>query len=132
MAADSDTDWRVPIPLDPRAIGPWVLNHHYPHLIEEITTAELSRPPGARGSEDAEASVGVPEEERIFRVSFAELQRMHLRKLQVKLVKHTVDMRISKKESANWEDDLARYSEPLCYPSLLLLRCWLATGQSSA
>lgn len=47
------------------------------------------------------------------RVSFAEMQRMHLRKLQIKLVQHAVAMRSSGKEPDGWESDLAGYSKLL-------------------
>lgn len=48
---------------------------------------------------------------KIYRVSFVELQRMHLRKLQIKLVKHAVDMYHTRNETETWEADLAAYSK---------------------
>lgn len=57
-----------------------------------------------------------------YRISLAELQRVHLRKLQCKLVKHVVDMRFQEMEPAGWEMDLQAYSElplfSLFFPSL--------------
>jgi hypothetical protein len=50
---------------------------------------------------------------RIFRVSFAELQRMKLRRLQIRLVNHAVSMSKSDQETERWEEDLAQYSELL-------------------
>lgn len=46
-----------------------------------------------------------------FRVSFAEMQRMRLRKLQIKLVEHAVVMKSSGMEPDDWEADLAEYSK---------------------
>lgn len=47
-----------------------------------------------------------------YRVNFAEMQRMHLRKLQIRLVKHAVYMYKDGREAENstWEKDLAEYS----------------------
>ncbi len=46
-----------------------------------------------------------------FRVSFAELQRMKMRKLQVKLVKNAVDMCETGSEPKDWEDNLSKYGK---------------------
>lgn len=46
---------------------------------------------------------------RRFRVSIAELQRMHLRKLQVRLAKDAVDMRYNLSEAPRWEENLREY-----------------------
>ena len=43
-------------------------------------------------------------------VSFAELQRMRLRKLQITLVRHAIRMHYSNKESEGWEETLQQYS----------------------
>jgi len=48
---------------------------------------------------------------RRFRVSIAELQRMHLRKLQVKLAKDAVDMRYNLSEVPRWEENLREYGK---------------------
>lgn len=53
-------------------------------------------------------AVEIPER---LRVSFAEMQRMRLRKLQIKLIQHAVEMRSSGMEPNGWESDLAEYSE---------------------
>ena len=51
---------------------------------------------------------------RRFRVSFAELQRMKMRKLQIKLVKDVVDMcENPAAESNTWEEDLQKYGKCL-------------------
>lgn len=47
---------------------------------------------------------------RRFRISFAEVQRMRIRKLQCELVRHVVNMRREGHESAGWEEALKEYS----------------------
>jgi hypothetical protein len=56
---------------------------------------------------------------RRLRVSLAELQRMHLRKLQVKLAKNAVDMRYDELEPPDWEKNLQDYSNS---PPFLIAR----------
>jgi hypothetical protein len=48
-----------------------------------------------------------------FRISFAELQRIHLRKLQCKLVQNVIDMRFptADLEPDDWETNLKEYSK---------------------
>lgn len=50
-------------------------------------------------------------EDRRFRMSFAELQRMKLRKLQIKLVGKMVEMRYSNRESQDWDTILREYGK---------------------
>lgn len=45
-----------------------------------------------------------------FRISFAEVQRMRIRKLQCQLVRHIVNIRLSGRESSGWEETLKEYS----------------------
>jgi hypothetical protein len=52
--------------------------------------------------------VNLGDEHFNYRVNFAELQRMHMRKLQVKLIQHTVTMNSGKVESEGREDDLQK------------------------
>lgn len=60
-------------------------------------------------------------DQRIFRVNFADMQRIHLRKLQVRLVTHAVHMHERKSEpEADWEQDLADYSTPLTFSPFLV------------
>lgn len=59
----------------------------------------------------AQKPVEADANERRFRVSFAELQRMRLRKLQVLLVKDAVDMRYGLAEASEWEEHLRDYSK---------------------
>lgn len=115
--------------IDPENPGPWVLHHHKPGLI-----LELQEPEGnffskmydkyfkqgnktARGStlnerhDDLEVVKTTKWKDRRFRVNFAELQRMHLRKLQCKLLKDVVDMHYTNRENEGWEETLEQYSK---------------------
>jgi hypothetical protein len=47
-----------------------------------------------------------------YRIDFCELQRMHLRQLQHKLVQHVVNLRYNAAEPSGWADDLRKYGEP--------------------
>ncbi|ROW10731.1 hypothetical protein VPNG_05128 [Cytospora leucostoma] len=110
--------------LDPEHPGRWVVDHHRPNLIEEV--GPLSTNPGKglrrwapsfmRASWDKsyeKRDEGSQSPQRIFRVSFAEMQRMHLRKLQIELVRHAVTMYSTKRESRKWEEILAAYIQAL-------------------
>lgn len=70
--------------------------------------------PGSKCEESVETHHSGSQSREIprYRVSFAEMQRMHLRKLQIKLVKHAVYMYKDGREAENstWEKDLAEYS----------------------
>jgi len=113
------------IDLDAKNPGTWVVDHHLRSLIVAIgpfkspSHEEFSRwqsavscmktvfgkpPQGPRRNVD-------DREEPAYRISFAEMQRMHLRKLQIGLVNHAVTMYSKKDESTDWEKDLAAYSE---------------------
>ena len=46
-----------------------------------------------------------------YRIDLVELQRMHLRELQCKLVKHTVDLTYNAREPFGWAEDLRRYGK---------------------
>ncbi|KAI8246015.1 UDP-glucose 4-epimerase [Colletotrichum sp. SAR 10_77] len=48
-----------------------------------------------------------------FRISFAEVQRMRIRKLQCQLVRHVVKMRLNGSESPGWEQTLEQYIKAL-------------------
>lgn len=77
--------------LDIADAGPWLVDHHFGGLVQRLRKTDACQ-------------------EDIFRVSFAEMQRMNLRKLQIKLVKHAVTMSHTGDESPDWEKDLAAYS----------------------
>jgi len=113
----------------------WALHHHKPNLITEIrkpepilkkTKINLQRwikslcgcpfEDHQRSSETVQTA-SAKWEDRRFRLSLAELQRMQLRKLQIKLVGDVVNMHYSNKESENEESEntLRQYGE--YYPS---------------
>lgn len=50
-----------------------------------------------------------PKLQQKFRLNLCNLQQMHLRKLQVGLVKHTLSMYSTRNETQDWEKDLAAY-----------------------
>lgn len=52
-----------------------------------------------------------PSKSKSFRVSLAEMQRMRLRKLQCRLVNHSVTIQCLGKEPDTWERDLEDYSK---------------------
>lgn len=93
----------------------WVLDHHKDGLVLELEEPHSifdhirERTSNNQDPETASTSSGVWKTRR-FRISFAELQSMHLRKLQSKLAKHAIDMRYSKVETEGWETDLESYS----------------------
>jgi hypothetical protein len=129
--------------IDPENPGSWVLRHHKDNLISELREPESSfiskiydqyfkhmtkTSSGTTSKEphdDHKTVKSTKWEARRFRVSFAELQRMHLRKLQIKLAKHVVDMHYSNRESEGWEETLRQYSK--YYPLSYIIRIITAT-----
>ncbi|KAF2236942.1 hypothetical protein EV356DRAFT_530455 [Viridothelium virens] len=79
------------IPEDPNE---WLVRHHLKGLLRVY---DVSRHPDAKESKGHIA------------VSFAEMQRMRLRKLQIKLVYQAVEMYCTSKESEGWEQTLQQY-----------------------
>jgi hypothetical protein len=77
-----------------KEFGEWTLNHHQQGLLEKhpISTS-------AAGSSGHVS------------INFAELHRMRLRKLQIKLVHQAVNMRYTGVEADGWEETLEQYSE---------------------
>ncbi|KAE9371830.1 hypothetical protein N431DRAFT_492117 [Stipitochalara longipes BDJ] len=53
-----------------------------------------------------------------YRINFCELQRMHLRQLQYKLVDHVVNLTYGGKEPSGWAEDLRNY-EPAASHTIL-------------
>src|SRR5690606_12807876 len=73
------------------------------------------------GDEEAqrETKPAVSGDGKRFRISFAEVQRMRIRKLQCQLVRHVVKMRLDGHESPGWEESLEQYSKSLCLGHLV-------------
>lgn len=96
-------------PRDAENQGKWAVEHHHDGLVHEIVGARK------QSKQKLKRLLGITEPaapgQRIFRVSFAEMQRLKLQKLQVKLVDHAIDMFASKQQSPGWEEDPARYSQ---------------------
>jgi hypothetical protein len=124
---------------DPAYPGQWALQHHRGNLLEvpdrdrnpdsilgfmfywlrSRLTVRLSPRVTESRSESIESYASYASEmgqtvesgSGHVRVSFAELQRMRLRKLQIKLVNHAAQMHSSGEESEGWEETLQQYSE---------------------
>lgn len=117
--------------------GDWAIRHHLPNLITRLNKHD-ENPIGLKldglGAKvrdiqhgwkadsnalplSAPASIPPPPGDRMrFRISFAEVQRMRIRKLQCQLVRHVVKMRLDGHEPPGWEHTLEQYSmKP--YPS---------------
>jgi hypothetical protein len=84
---------------------PWALSRQKWNIIKKINGA----PPEGGPAAEKRSDYGL--DNRYFRVSLAEMQRMHMRILQCKLVQHAVNMRFRNREDvAAWEKDLKEYS----------------------
>jgi hypothetical protein len=103
--------------------GRRAVRHHNINLLQTYKYPEDSKPKPKPEPEPEPKSKPEPEpkpdsdQKRYMQVSFAELQRMRLRKLQIKLVRHAVRMRYSNKESEGWEETLQQYSNVPVFPS---------------
>lgn len=98
----------------------WLVNHHRANLVWPISNRDSLnfwiRHLLRRGQDENLSG------RKGFRVDFTELQRMHMRKLQIKLIRHAVSMVQEGKEPTNpkgdegnntqcsWEQDLQAYS----------------------
>ncbi|KAH8587229.1 hypothetical protein B0O99DRAFT_527176, partial [Bisporella sp. PMI_857] len=98
----------------------WVVEHHKKNLILELErpkkassildNIKIPRKVKLGDAEKTSIKTGSnSQEDRRFRINLAELQRMYMRKLQSKLIKHTVDMRYTLKETEDWEETLRQY-----------------------
>ncbi|ETS74498.1 hypothetical protein PFICI_14364 [Pestalotiopsis fici W106-1] len=72
----------------------WIRSHHRRNLIERIVYPD-----------DVKKST--------YRINISELQRVHLRKLQHRLLQHAVDLRYGATEPADWASDLRQYVQAL-------------------
>lgn len=117
----------------------WFIEHHAVNLIKKIERKRtpysrllgqckrgLSRAKGMRAEDpmDNNRRWTRPDANNDFRINFAELQRMRLRKLQCKLVKHVSDIRETRSETEGWEDDLETYSEHHPMIHLFVISTW--------
>jgi hypothetical protein len=99
----------------------WVVEHHKNNLVLELKRRETSSIFDLfRKKQQIDAEIGSTGtarwKARRFRVNFSELQSMHMRKLQSKLVEHAIDMRLTLKEKegqGEWEETLQEYSRDL-------------------
>ncbi|TGJ78408.1 hypothetical protein E0Z10_g10359 [Xylaria hypoxylon] len=100
--------------------GVWAISHHKSNLVQNIKKSPTSKSIFSglwkRGQDPKSQSKTSkewqrPDQDNDLRVSFAELQRMRLRKLQCKLVKHVAHMKTTGEEPENWENDLETYSK---------------------
>jgi hypothetical protein len=97
--------------LDPDEPWPWLINHHRKSICGVIY--KPGKPWAALRSLSSEKGRGPNERDnasRSFRVSIAELQRMHLVKLQCKVTKHALHMYQKDQEPEDWADDVHSYS----------------------
>ncbi len=107
--------------LDSSNSATWAINHHLPNLVKELHLPK--RRLLQRGLDWIRATFGFGDDPRkmvdtsalrdgkCFRVSFAELQRMKMRKLQCVLVGDVVYMRNHGSEPPNWERSLDDYGK---------------------
>ncbi|KLU92820.1 hypothetical protein MAPG_11742 [Magnaporthiopsis poae ATCC 64411] len=86
--------------IDPNNPGPWAVNYHLNNLLVEV---KRPRRPSSEGDGG----------ERRFKISFAEVQRMRIRKLQCKLVRDVVRMRNLRHEVDGWDVTLEQYIKAL-------------------
>ncbi|KAI0870849.1 hypothetical protein GGS24DRAFT_492692 [Hypoxylon argillaceum] len=98
--------------------SPFPFEHHKNNLVRVIEKRNRWTPPvqfklkrqqTSENSNDKSRNWARKSENKDFRISLAELHRMHLRKLQCKLVSHVGYMRKFNKEPENWESDLEKY-----------------------
>jgi hypothetical protein len=115
--ARKDRSGRSSNRLNPENPGLWALHLHKPNLLMEIKKPK-SNFVSKMCSKYLKSPCGTVSEEchddptdRRFRVSFAELQRMQLRKLQCILVRDVIKMYDSGKESGEWEKTLHQYGK---------------------
>jgi hypothetical protein len=75
------------------------------------TTGDNKHQLGRDGDTTTERPNSGPLEEsqQSYRINFCELQRLHLRQLQRKLVQHTVNLVYKTREPSGWADDLRKY-----------------------
>jgi hypothetical protein len=101
----SDFNWS-----DPDIAGQWSLEHHQHNLVKGYFKGPQGAAPTSNDSRSETEPTAGSRKNGILTVSLAELQRMRLRKLQIKLVKQAVEMRHTGQETKDWEETLQQYS----------------------
>uniref|UniRef100_A0A093VFN2 DUF6594 domain-containing protein n=1 Tax=Talaromyces marneffei PM1 TaxID=1077442 RepID=A0A093VFN2_TALMA len=115
----------------------WIIDHHRHNIILRVYKPERASPTRFRNtqfSQNAERHGNnnqtetksvrgngqdkgddktSKEREHSYRINFSELQRLHLRQLQHKLIQHAVDLRYNASEPAGWAEDLRQYVQAL-------------------
>ena len=105
--------------------GHWVINHHLPNLVFEVrppkwhpvrrlvnVISSLLRGEKTTVRQNWNPAIPAPGERR-FRVSFAEVQRMKVRKLQCQVVNDVIHMRGHGREAEGWEENLEKYGRSI-------------------
>lgn len=107
--------------LDRDEPGEFAVRHHFRGLVvqldkykagpvQSVADAWMKKLLGKKNDRGSSVE-GSPEGDgKRFRISFAEVQRMRIRKLQCQLVRHVVKMRLKGQESAGCEETLDNYS----------------------
>ncbi|KAM7203810.1 hypothetical protein V8F20_003816 [Naviculisporaceae sp. PSN 640] len=106
---------------------------------KDKTEKEVVLPVATTPSEAATTKIKtkMPLDNKRFRINFAEVQRMKIRKLQCQLVRHVVNMRYDGHESPGWEDTLEQYIKAIQDHDYMETRSkstrdpFLATGEFS-
>ncbi|KAI1175135.1 hypothetical protein F4777DRAFT_598744 [Nemania sp. FL0916] len=126
--------------------GAWAVRHHKENFIQNIREKPPSnsillghwnRRPDHKSRRKASRGWKRVDDEKDFRISLAELQRMRLRKIQGQLVKHVAHMKLTDAESENWEGDLETYIKAVQDYDYMISRCklprdpFLVTGERS-
>ena len=99
---------------EPNKSPGWLVNHHRANLVQLVSNRRFL-------NFSIRELFGVDQKRNLagrtgFRVDFAELQRMHMRKLQINLIRHAAIMADKGEESkddskgTSWEKDLKDYS----------------------
>jgi hypothetical protein len=106
--------------IDVESPGKWVIQHHFSNLVEQIQEPKPSFLTNFLSGLLKNSLTKVELGSRKYRISFAELQRMQLRKLQCKLVKDVSEMYYWKKEPRHWEKHLQEYGKPTIFTNDLI------------
>jgi hypothetical protein len=105
--------------LNPNNPGHWAINYHLSNLVFELRRPKwhpIRRAVNAVTSflKGQKVDNYTPmDTERRFRISFAEVQRMKVRKLQCRVVDDVVYMRAYGREPDGWEENLDKYVKAL-------------------